>query len=119
MLTSSKITNAKGMVTVEMLGKNREVLPSKTVPNIVVKNANKIIANVLANPAKTTKVNKTDMGKTSESLTSKGYPFELSVQTEESVSEVADMQSSNKEKVLTFASLKDIDRKSTRLNSSH
>lgn len=98
------------MVTVEMLGKNREVLSSKTVPNIVVKNANKIIANVLANPAKTTKVNKTDMGKTSESLTSKGYPFELSVQTEESVSEVADMQPSNQEKVLTFASLKDMIR---------
>ena len=98
------------MVTVEMLGKNREVLSTKTVPNIVVKNANKIIANVLANPAKTTKVNKTDTGKTSESLTSKGYPFELTVQTEASVSEVNDIQASNQETVITMVELKDIIR---------
>lgn len=110
MLKSSVVSNAKGMVTVELLNKEGDPFFTKTVPNIVVKNANKIIANVLANPAKTTKVTKVDIGKTSESLTAKGYPFELTIQSEKSVSEVLDLQPSNHETVFTISGLRDLIR---------
>lgn len=96
---------AKGHVKVEFFNEKGEVYLTREKKNLVVQNANAIVANVLANPAKTNRVNKTDIGKTGTSVQPEGYIFDLSIQAEKLVPHSYPLTAANSQKVFSFKEL--------------
>lgn len=77
--------NAKGHVKLELYN-NDGVFYTKEKKNLVVQSANKIVAEMMADPAKVVRVSEVDKGDASPSANSDLlYPFHLSVQAEEKV----------------------------------
>lgn len=84
MLNDQATINAKGHVTLELYNDNG-VFYRKEKKNLVVQTANKIIAHMLADPAKTVRVTQKDKGNTALVASSKGFKFGLSVAHEKEV----------------------------------
>lgn len=96
---------AKGHVKLELFDEKGKVFFTKEKKNLVVQNANAIVANVLADPAKRTRVNKVDKGATSTIAQPEGYIFDLSIQSEKLVTHSHPATASNSQKVFSFPEL--------------
>lgn len=105
MTLETMAATAKGHVKVEFFNEKGEVYLTREKKNLVVQNANAIVANVLANPAKTNRVNKTDIGKTGTSVQPEGYIFDLSIQAEKLVPHSYPLTAANSQKVFSFKEL--------------
>lgn len=80
MVQDVSVLNPKGHVKIELYNENNEVFFTKEKKNLVVLDSNKIIADILADPTKQTRMTQTDSGNTSGSPNEKGlYVFRLSV----------------------------------------
>lgn len=93
---------AKGHVKIELFDKFGQVYLTKEKKNLVVQNANAIVANVLADPAKRTRVNKIDTGATNSVVQPEGYIFDLSIQAEKLVTHSHPVTAANTQKVFSF-----------------
>lgn len=96
---------AKGHVKLELFDEKGKTFFTKEKKNLVVQNANAIVANVLADPAKRTRVNKIDTGATNSTVQPEGYIFDLSIQSEKLVTHSHPVTAANTQKVFSFTQL--------------
>lgn len=99
---------AKGHVKLELYNENG-VFFKKEKHNLVVQSANEIVANVLADPAKTISVDQVDKGDTELTAEVEGYPFNLTAQRLKRITFKNDLGSSNTEKIVTVEELKNLE----------
>ncbi|MED3626601.1 hypothetical protein P4478_05480 [Bacillus subtilis] len=83
MLKDISAMNPKGHVKLELYNDEEGVFFTKEKKNLVVQSANKIVAEMMADPAKVIRINQLDKGDTAFSPNSESlYPFDLKVQHE-------------------------------------
>lgn len=109
MLKDTTAMNPKGHVKLELYNESEGVFFTKEKKNLVVMDANSIVANMMADPTKTTRLVKEDLGDTPLTSNAAGhFAFTLSVNRDVKATFDKDMGSSNTEKTLTLVGHKNL-----------
>ncbi|ARC67433.1 hypothetical protein B14_200222 (plasmid) [Bacillus licheniformis] len=109
MLKDISAMNPKGHVKLELYNDEEGVFFTKEKKNLVVQSANKIVAEMMADPSKVIRINQLDKGDTAFSPNSDSlYPFNLTVQHELKAKYKNDWGELNSKKEFEIEDLKNI-----------
>ncbi|CDQ41822.1 hypothetical protein [Virgibacillus salexigens] len=108
MLNDVSAMNPKGNVKLELYNEEG-IFFTKEKKNLVVTSANEIVANMMSNPAKTSRVLETEKGETNSISNEEGYfVYNMKIQPESIKSASQDILSTNTEKTFNITDMKDV-----------